>query len=98
MRTLMAKWVFASAAFALPLLVAVIGRKLDHSAFRQDATYKSLLPFIVFGSLALAVLVPAVILLSSRLPKWQRASYLVGVWCLLCLELYYTFFTVVVAP
>jgi hypothetical protein len=49
------------------------------------------------GSLALAVLVPAMLLLGSRVPVWQRVSYLIGVWCLLLFELYWTFFSVLMA-
>jgi hypothetical protein len=98
MRTLTAKWVFGVASFILPLIVAVIGRRLDHSVYRTNTTYKSLIPVFVFGSLALAILVPAILVLSSRMPVWCRVGCLVGVWCLLALELYWTFFTVLVAP
>jgi hypothetical protein len=56
-----------------------------------------LIPIFVWGSLALAALVPAILLLRSRAPVWHRVSYLIGVWCLLLIELYWTFFSVVIA-
>ena len=92
-----AKWLLGAAAFVSPLLVALIGQRLDHSAFRNDSMYKALIPFFVFGSLAAAALVPAILLLRSRAPVWRRVGCLVGVWCLLAIELYWTFLSVVLA-
>jgi len=92
------KWLIGCAAFAAPVLIAALGRRLDHSAYRHAAIYKSLVPVFAVGSLAVAVLVPAMLLLTSVLPVWRRVGYLIGVWSLLCIELYWLFFTVVVAP
>jgi len=87
-RTLIAKWIIGCAAFVSPVIVAVIGRRLDHSAFRHDVTYETLIPGFVWGSLALAALAPAILALGSRAPVWQRVSDLIGVWRLLLFELY----------
>ena len=96
MRTPISKWLFGCAAFVSPVVVAVVGRRLDHSAIRCDPTYKSLIGVLALGSLALAALVPALLLLAWRAPLWRRVSCLIAVWSLLLVELYWTFFSVVV--
>src|SRR5579863_7616195 len=94
MRTCIAKWLFGCAAFVSPAVVAVIGQKLDHSPFRQDPTYKSLIPVFVWGSLALSALVPAILVMAARASAWRRVGCLMGIWFLLLVELYWTFFVV----
>ena len=98
MRRLMVKWIVGCVALFLPLIIALIGRELDRSAYRHDATYRALIPAFVYGSLALAALVPAILLMKSRAPTWRRVCCVVVAWCLLLVELYWTFFSVVIAP
>jgi len=87
----------ASVAFLLPTGVALLGRYVDRSTFRADATYKALIPWLVFGSLVLAVTVPAVLVMSARMHLAYRVLITIGVWLLLAVELYWLFFVVVVA-
>ena len=93
MRRLTTKWIFGCGAFVSPTVVAVIGQKLDHTSFRNDPTYKSLIPVFVCASLALAVLVPSTLLLCWQAPVWKRLIALVVVWCLLLVQLYWIFWT-----
>jgi hypothetical protein len=84
-------------ALLLPAGVAFLARYLDRSKFRSDATYKALFPVVVCGSLLLAVLIPAVLVMTARIPLIYRVVITLAAWLLLAVELYWLFFTVVVA-
>ena len=81
----------------LPAGVGLLGRHLDHSQFRDNPLYKALVPVAVWGSLALAVVIPTVLVLTARIPLIYRLALTVGVWVLLALELYCVFVIVVFA-
>ena len=89
------KWSLGVVAFLLPVLVAWAGKRLDHSTFRQDPTYKALIPFVAFGSLALALTVPTVFLLTSRWPMARRIAAVLGFCVLLFAEIFWLFFYIV---
>jgi len=95
---LIGKWIFGCTAFASPSIVAGIGQALDRSAFQHHPSYKTLIPVFVWGSLALAAVVPAILLLGMSGSIWRRVSYLIAVWCLLIFELYWTFLVVIARP
>jgi len=98
MRSNLIKWLCGIFAFLLPVAVAMMGKRLDHSAYRHDATYKALIPAVVCGALLLATLVPAILLMTSRMRLPYRMGFTVAVWALLVLQLYWVFFVVVVNP
>jgi len=97
MRSLSIRSLVGVIALLLPAAVAFLCKYLDRSKFQHDATYKALIPAVVCGSLVLAVAVPAVLVMSARMPLIYRIVITMGVWLLLAVELYWLFFAVVVA-
>ncbi len=90
----MGKWSLGCVSFFLPVLVALAGKRFDHSAYRHDATFKALIPFVAFGSLALALAVPVFFLLTCHWPVARRVAAVLGVVGLLSAEIICLFFYV----
>jgi hypothetical protein len=72
--------------FTLPVLVAVIGVRLDHSTLRQDPRYAALVLPVLVSSVGLAAVVPAVPIMTSKLSWPRRIGLTVAMLCLLALE------------
>ena len=72
--------------FTLPVLVAVIGVRLDHSTLRQDPRYAALVLPVLLSSVGLAAVVPAVLIMTSKLSWPRRIGLTVAMLCLLALE------------
>ena len=93
-----ARWIIGSIAFVSPVVVAFVGRKLDHSTLRSDSIYKALIPAFALGSLGLAAFVPGCLIMTSKRSLWRRIGFTAGILLLLIVELCWTFFAVVVTP
>jgi len=72
--------------FTLPALVAVIGVRLDHSTLQRDPRYATLIPVVLWSSVALAALVPAGLIMTSTLSWSRRVGLTVAMLCVLVLE------------
>jgi hypothetical protein len=97
MRSFSIRCLAGAVALLLPAGIAFLASYLDRSKFRNDATYKALIPVVSCGSLVLAVVIPAVLVMSARMPLIYRVVITLAVWLLLAVELYWLFFAVVVA-
>lgn len=86
-----------SVAFASPALVCIIGMHLDRSSFKHSPTYKSLIPVVLGGSLLLAAVVPAVLIMTSALSLPRRVGLTAAMLCLLALECCLAFYIVLMA-
>ena len=79
-------------SFTLPVLVAVIGVRLDHSTLRQDSRYAALVLPVLLSSVGLAAVVPAALIMTSKLSWPRRIGLTVAMLCLLALECGVTFY------
>ena len=91
------KWLGGGCAFILPAVIAVIGMRLDRSEFRNDPLYGALVPVAGWSAISLAIIVPAVLLMTARMPLLRRIGLTAAVWCLLLLEFYLIFIAVMSA-
>jgi len=98
MRSNVLKWLVGTLAFLLPAAIAVIGMRLDRSAFRHDPTYVALVPVVCVGSMLMAIAVPTVLIMRTRMLMVYRIVLSGGYWCLLVIESYWLFFAVVFRP
>jgi len=89
------KWLVGSLAFFLPAAVAAVGTRLDKSRFRHDATYAALIPLVCLGTIFVALSIPTVMVLRSRMSLVRRMGLAGLIWCLLLLETYWIFVAVV---
>ena len=72
MRSFSIRCVAGVLAMLLPAGVAFLARHLDRSKLRNAAIYKAMIPVMVCGSLLLAVVIPAVLVMSARMPLIYR--------------------------
>lgn len=80
-------------AFTLPVLVVVVGMHLDRSPMRVgDQTSPLLIEIVLWGSIAVAALIPAALILTSALSWPRRVVLTVATLCLLVLECGLTFY------
>jgi len=86
------RWAVGVVTFSLPAIVAAIGIRLDHSSLRNDASYADAAPIMIWGSLFLAVLVPASLILTSKQSWPRRIGLTLAVLCLLAAECAVAFF------
>src|SRR5215467_9871216 len=86
------RWVVGIIAFALPVLAVAIGLRLDHSSLRRNPTYTASVPFMLFGSILLAAIVPAALILSSKQSLLRRLGLTIATLGLLALECAITFY------
>ena len=91
------KWLGGGLAFFLPAFIAAIGMHLDRSTYRNDQLYTALVPVAGWGAISLSIIVPTVLLLSSRMSLRRRIGLTAVVWCLLLLEFYLIFIAVMSA-
>jgi hypothetical protein len=91
------KWLVGSLAFLLPAAMAVIGKRLDRSDFRHDATYSALIPVAYWSSILLAIAIPTILVMRTRMSLRRRMGVTGVIWCLLLLEFYWIFLSVVYA-
>ena len=84
-------------AFAQPVLVAVIGVRLDHSTLSHDPTYGALALPVLLSSVGLAVVVPGGLIMTSKLSWPRRIGLTLGMLCLLVLECGLTGYIVLLA-
>ena len=89
------KWLVGSLAFFLPAAIAAIGKRLDRSDFRHDATYSALIPVVCWSSILLAIAIPTVLVMRTRMSLRRRMGVTGVIWCLLLLEFYWIFLSVV---
>jgi hypothetical protein len=88
-------WIKAFAGivtFTLPVIVAVIGVRLDHSTLGHDPRYKALVLPVLLSSVGLAAVVPAALIMTSKLSWPMRVGLTVAMLCLLALECGFTFY------
>jgi hypothetical protein len=78
--------------FTLPVLVTVIGVRLDHSTLSHDPTYEALALPVLLSSVGLAAAVPAALIMTSKLSWPRRIGLTVVMLCLLALECGFTFY------
>ena len=88
------KWLVGTFAFFFPAAIAAIGMRLDRSAFRHDPTYAALVPVVCLGSMLLAITVPTVLIMKSRMSMVRRIGLSGVYWCLLLHESYWIFVAV----
>jgi hypothetical protein len=88
MRSPLIKWLVGNLAFLLPAIMAVVGEYLDRSRFSHDPVYTSLIPFVFWGSVLLAAIIPAALVMTTRMPLSRRIGATGIVWCGLLLEFY----------
>jgi len=81
-------------SFALPALMANIGMRLDESRFRHDPTYRALVPPVMLGSVVLAAVVPAALIMTTALSLPRRIGLAAAVWSLLAIECAVTVYVV----
>ena len=79
-------------AFTLPVLVVAIGMHLDRPPIRPADRYAALIPILLWGSIAVAALVPAAVIITSKLSWPRRIGLTVAVLCLLILECGFAFY------
>lgn len=85
------RWLLGSAAFLLPLAVAKIGLRLDHSAYRHHPVYRAVIPYFAIGAVTLAVIVPSSLaLIAAKSWRW-RLGLVAGILVLLAVQLYAIF-------
>lgn len=75
----------------MPVAIAVIGTHLDRSDFRHHPVYTSLIPVVCWVTMALATVIPAVLIMriGMSLPRWVGLT--VAVWVSVVVELYLIF-------
>ena len=88
------RWAVGVVTFALPAIVAGLGIRLDHSSLRNEPSYAAAAPIMIWGSIFLAVLVPASLILTSQQSWPRRIALTLAIWCLLALECAVAFFVV----
>jgi hypothetical protein len=86
----------AAVAFASPAIVAVIAAYLEKSSLRNSSAYQSSIRVAVFVSLVAAFIVPAIVIWRLPISVAARLAGSVAALALLVVELYATFFFVVV--
>ena len=91
------KWLGGGLAFFLPAVIATIGMHLDRSAYRNDHVYTALVLVAGWSAISLAIVVPAALLMSSRMSLRRRIGLTAVVWCLILLEFYLIFIAVMSA-
>jgi hypothetical protein len=80
-------------AFTLPVLVVVIGMRLDRSPIQpSDLRYTELIQIVLWGSIALAALVPVALIMTSTLSWPRKLGLTLAMWSLLVLECGLTFY------
>jgi len=79
-------------AFLLPIPVAVIGVRLDHSTLGHDPIYGALALPVLLTSVGLAAVVPGALIMTSKLSRPKRVGLTVAMLCLLALECGFTFY------
>jgi hypothetical protein len=82
------KRVVGGGAFLLPAMMAAVGEQLDHSRFRYDPLYTSLIPYVFWGAVILAAVVPAALVMTARMPLTRRIGMVGVILCGLLLEFY----------
>ena len=92
------KWLAGVCAFMAPAALAALARHLDRSAFRHHPTYTALIPIAALGSLVLAAFLPAALIIRTRVTLPGRLGMLLGLWCLLVVQLYVVFWKLVIRP
>ena len=78
--------------FTLPVLVAVVGVRLDHWALSHNPAYAALVPPVLLSSVGLAAVVPAALIITSKRPWPWRVGLTLAMLCLLALEGAFTFY------
>jgi hypothetical protein len=76
--------------FTLPVVVAAIGVRLDHSTLQHDTRYVASIPLMLWSSVGLAAVVPAALIMTSKLSWPRRVGLTVAMLCLLALECGFT--------
>jgi hypothetical protein len=76
--------------FTLPVLVAVIGVRLDHSALSHNPAYAALVAPVLLSSVGLAAVVPAALIMTSKRSWPWRVGLTLAMLCLLALECAFT--------
>ncbi len=89
------KWLVGCVAFFLPAAIAALGKRMDQSAFRNDPTYAAFIPVVCWTSLLLAIAVPSVLVMRAKMTLLLRSSFLFLIGCLLLLELFWVFLSLV---
>ncbi|MGH8118990.1 MAG: hypothetical protein ACRESK_00050 [Gammaproteobacteria bacterium] len=88
------KWLAGSSAFFLPALITVAGMRLDKSQYRNDPLYSALIPVAGWSAIILALVIPTVLVLTSRTTLPRRFGFTAVIWCLLLMEFYLCFIIV----
>jgi hypothetical protein len=66
--------------------------RLDHSTLGHDPTYAPLVLPVLLSSVGLAAVVPAALIMTSKLSLPRRVGLTVALLCLLVLECGFTFY------
>ena len=75
----------------------MVGLRLDRSSIRNAPAYAALIPVAVLSGVALAAIVPSILIARIRRPRPQRVGLIIGMLCLLALECAATVFIVLMA-
>jgi hypothetical protein len=73
-------------AFALPAFMCVVGVRLDRSSIGHAPTYQPLILVVLCSSVLLAAVVPAALIMTSKLSLLRRIGLTATVLCFLALE------------
>ena len=86
MRNPWSKRIIGIVAFSLPGLLTVLAMRLDRSGLGHDPTYARLIPPVMWGSLLVASIVPAALILRSAMSLPKRIALTAATWALLAIE------------
>ena len=82
----MTSWLAGASCFLLPTAVAVIASYLDRSSLRHDPRYVAAIPPVVTTSIAIAAIVPAVLIARSSMSRARRIASISAALALLLVE------------
>jgi len=94
LRSTLIKWLAGVVTFLLPALIAAIGLHLDKSVYRNDPAYTAIIPVAAWSAIILAMVVPAALVLTTRMSLPRRLGLAAVIWCLLAIEFYMIFIAV----
>ena len=84
----MVRWLWGSVTFLLPAMAAICGELLDGSRFGHDPHYTALIPYVFWGAVLLAALIPAMLIMGTRMALLHRIGATGLLWCGLLLQFY----------
>ena len=85
-RSTKVRWLAGASCFLLPAVIAVIASYLDQSPVRHDPRYVGAIPWVVTTSVAIATIVPGVLIARSSMSFARRVGAICATLFLLAVE------------